>query len=110
MENQNIVEKKSLEKDSSEQTIMPTTGQNLSEALLKTETVIDKNGVEKIVDRTKIHDQQTALVEVLTNKNIVANPSDATPNASKEMLENRDRNSDIVANREIPTTENQTIL
>ena len=101
MENNNLDYKKSVEADSAEQTIMPTVGQNISDAVLKTETVIDKNGIEKDVDRTKIHDQNTDLVEVETNKNIISKPSEAAVDAGKRMVENQDLNSNIVANRKV---------
>ena len=78
---------------------MPTVGQNISDAVLNTEIVTDKNGIAKAVDRTKIHDQNTDLVEVETNKNIVSKPSEAAVDAGKRMVENQDLNSDITADR-----------
>ena len=107
MENQNNDYKKPSEKGSAEETIMPTVGQNISDAVLKTETVTDKNGVEKTVDRTVIHDQNTDLVEVETNKKITSKPSEAAVDAGKRMVENRDRNSDIAADRDSEPNENQ---
>ena len=100
MEDSNADYKKTNVVDGVEENIMPTVGQNLTDAVPKSESEIDKNGNEKTVDRVKIQDQNIDLTEVTTNKNIASKPSEAAVDAGKRMVENRDRNSDIVSNRD----------
>ena len=72
---------------------------NQSKSNLKPEIEFDSQGNSKIVQRARNVEEEALCLETYTNKKLSSNPSTASEEIGKRMVENKDNNSDITPNR-----------
>lgn len=99
MKNIDLGLKKMNNKQSINDDSMAFENDNKTKSLLHSELEIDEKGTEKTVDRSRNNNPNDEISKSQTNKKVSSKPSLASEALGKLMVENQDRNSDIIGNR-----------